>query len=424
MNHQPPLAVLLLTSVAIAQPAAAPDDWRAFRGTTGTATHPGPAPVEWSDGTGIRWKRKLPGPGASSPVIVGDDVFVTCWSGYALDPKKPGDPQQLRRQLIRLNRRTGKVVWTADCRPVKTEDTFDGRMSTHGYASSTPVSDGECLFVFFGKSGVFAYDLDGKQKWWADVGTGSSQWKTGSGSSPALWGNLLFVNASDESHSLRALDKRTGKEVWKRETEAMDQAYATPVVVGQGDGAVLVLAILGRIWGLDPKTGEMRWSVKTVTGGALVPTIISDGSVIYSFGGRTRLQSYAVRLGGEGDVSKTHVAWSSRYGAYVCTPVLHQGHLYWVDRRGAAFCAEAKTGKLVYRERLEGSFYASPVLIGDKIYAVSRDNGTFILAARPKFELLKHNQLKKDESLFDGTPAVSGGLLYLRSRQFLYCIGG
>lgn len=398
-------------------------DWRAFRGSDGRATSTDAAPLTWSDDENLVWRVPLPGPGTSSPIVVGDRVFVTCWSGYGLDMKEPGEPRELRRHLLCLDKRTGRERWRATVRPVATEDTFDGRMSGHGYASSTPVSDGERVYGFFGKSGVFAWDVAGRLLWRRDVGRGSSQWKTGSGSSPALWRDLLFVNASDESHAVWALDKHTGEEVWKRHTEKLDQAYGTPVVVDRPEGSVLLLAILGEIWGLAPRTGELKWFARTRSQGALVPTIQVEGDVLYSLGGRTQLQSYAVRLGGKGDVTDSHIVWSSRYGAYVGTPVLRQGHLYWFDRRGVAYCAAAKTGDLVFRERVEGMFYASPIVVGDRIYAVSRDEGTFVLAARPQFRMLAHNRFTKDASQFDGTPAVSEGRLYVRSRRALYCVG-
>ena len=151
-------------------------------------------------------------------------MFVTCWSGYGLAREEPGEPKDLRRHLLRMNRRTGAIEWQVEVDPVPSEDAFGGRMATHGYASSTPVSDGERVYVFFGKAGVFAYDLAGKRLWRTDVGAGSSKWKTGSGSSPSVANGVLFVNASDESHSIRALphvgrQKSSGSALRRRSTK-------------------------------------------------------------------------------------------------------------------------------------------------------------------------------------------------------------
>jgi len=398
------------------------DDWRAFRGTHGTATSESRVPIAWDDLENIAWELPLPGPGSSSPVVVGDRVFVTCWSGYAAGAESSPDVKNLRRHLLCIHRDTAEILWSAEVPPAATEDQFGGRMATHGYASSTPVSDGEHVYVFFGKAGVHAFDLDGKKLWQADVGGGSSEWKTGSGSSPALFRDLLFINASDESHSLRALSRKTGELVWERATPALDQAYGTPVLATGAGDPVLLLALLGEIWALAPSTGEPRWTLSTRTNGALAPTIVRDGDVFYSFGGQTTERSHAIRLGDVDGDSGERLLWSSREGTYVSTPLLTDGHLYWVDDGGVARCAKSETGELIYKERLGGSFYASPVRAGDAIYAVSRSSGTYVLPAEPRFEILAHNRLESDDTLFDGTPAVSRGQLFLRSGRSLYCI--
>jgi outer membrane protein assembly factor BamB len=413
----------LLPVLLLAWPASqSDDDWRGFRGTDARASSESPAPTSWNDDENIAWSLELLGPGTSSPVVLGESVFVTCWSGYGLDPLAPGDPADLRRHLLCVHRRTGAVLWTATVEPDEAEDPYAERMTTHGYASSTPVTDGEHVYVFFGKSGVLAYGLDGRQQWRTDVGKGSSEWLTGSGSSLALHGDLLFVNASDESASVRALNKDTGKTIWKRETPRLDVAFDTPVIVESGGRTDLVFALLEEIWGLDPQTGDLRWSVTTKTNGAFAPTIVPGDGVIYSLGGQTGQRAYAIRLGGEGDVTASHVLWTSQHGTYVPSPLLHGEHLYWVDDGGIAFCAVAATGELVYRERLGGAFYSSVIRVGDALYAVSREDGTFVLPARPEFELLAHNRIEADESSFDATPAAAGGQLFLRSGTTLYCI--
>ena len=348
---------------------------------------------------------------------MGNGIYITCWSAPA-----PGNPADRRRHLLRVDRNTGEVVWSVVLGRAEKEDPFEGRVANHGFASGTPVSDGERLFVFFGKAGVYAFDLDGKQIWHTDVGDGSSTWNTGSGSSPTLWRDRLFINASDESEAVVALDVATGKQLWSQNSPALDQAYDTPVVSG-GDDPVVLFALLGAVWGLSPETGELVWTVNTRTNGAMAPSIVVEGDVAYSLGGQTRNWGFAIRLGGSGDVTDSHVLWSSRNGPYVSTPLLFDGRLYWVDEGGVAFCAAADTGELVYRERLAGSFFASAVKAGDAIYAVSRENGTYVYSASPEFKLIAHNQIESDDSKFHGTPAFSRGQIFLRSDRFLYCVG-
>lgn len=187
-------------------------DWRQFRGPTGQGTSDEKGlPVRWSSQDNIAWKVKLPGAGASSPVILGQRIYITCYSGYGMDTKTPGKQEDLRRHLLCLDRGNGKVIWSKEFEPVLPEHRYSGEGAYQGYAASTPITDGEKLYVFFGKSGVFCFDLDGKQVWHVLVGKGINQW--GSGASPMFYKNLLVVNASVESNALIALDKASGKEV-------------------------------------------------------------------------------------------------------------------------------------------------------------------------------------------------------------------
>src|SRR5262245_7059346 len=202
--------VLLLFAPCIAWSA----DWRQFRGPTGQGISDEKGlPVKWSSQDNIAWKRKLPGAGASCPVILGQRVYLTCYSGYGMETKSPGKQEELRRHLLCLDRADGKVIWSKDFDPVLPEHRYAGEGAYHGYAASTPITDGEKLYVFFGKSGVYCFDLDGKQLWHVLVGKGINGW--GSGASPMFYKNMLVVNASIESNALIALDKGSGKEVWR-----------------------------------------------------------------------------------------------------------------------------------------------------------------------------------------------------------------
>src|SRR5262245_60855604 len=170
-------------------------------------------PTEWSAEKNIAWKVKLPGAGASCPVTQGDRVFVTCYSGYGINVKEPGNMEELRRHLLCLDRATGNTKWTKEFEPTLPEHKYQGEGAYHGYAASTPIVDGDRLYVFFGKSGVYCFDLDGKEIWHATVGTKTNGW--GSGTSPILYKDTLLINASVESGSIVALNKKDGKELWR-----------------------------------------------------------------------------------------------------------------------------------------------------------------------------------------------------------------
>jgi hypothetical protein len=178
---------------------------------------------------------------------------------------------------------------------------------------------------------------------------------------------------------------------------------------------------------MNPETGKLRWFARSGIEGNVSPSVVSADGIVFATGGYPRQGTIAVRAGGKGDVTETNVLWSSRDASYVPTPVVCQGHLFVVSDQGYALCLEAKTGKLVYRERLPGvsggkPFYASPVLANGHLYAVSRRSGTFIIPAAPEFKLAAQNKLAGDETDFNATPALAGRQLFLRSNRTLYCI--
>ncbi len=174
------------------------------------------------------------------------------------------------------------------------------------------------------------------------------------------------------------------------------------------------------MWSLNPDTGKLKWYAETKVDMNAVPSPIAQDGICYVVGGRGGGRA-AIRLGGDDDVTESNVLWSTAGGSYVPSPVLHNGHLYWINDSGIAYCVDAKTGDEVAKERLGGRFYASVVLIEDKLYAVSRFDGTYILEATPELTQVAHNRLS-DKSDFSGSPAVSDGQLILRSDKYLYCI--
>ncbi|MCG8649138.1 MAG: PQQ-like beta-propeller repeat protein, partial [Pirellulales bacterium] len=228
-------------------------DWLRFRGPNGSGISPDSSatPVNWSPTKNLKWKTKLPGPGVSSPIVVGDRVLVTCYSGYGLNRQQPGDINHLKRHLVCIDRASGDLLWERSVKAALPEDPFSGiGVPSHGYASHTPVSDGENVYVFFGKSGALAFDLQGNQLWHKSVGTESDDKRWGSSSSPILYQDLVIITASAESRALVGLNKRTGAEVWRQETDGLTDVWGTPLLVQLKDRTDLVIGVPYEFWGL------------------------------------------------------------------------------------------------------------------------------------------------------------------------------
>jgi outer membrane protein assembly factor BamB len=390
-------------------------------------------PATWSHKENLLWKTPLPGPGSSSPIIVGDKVFITSWSGYG--GPLGDDPSKLQRHLVCVNKADGTVIWSKAVPCDVPEDEQNSMLLEHGYASSTPVSDGQRVFVFFGKTGVLAFDLEGKQLWKTSVGTGSNNRRWGSASSPICHGGNVIISAFDESGALYALNAESGKQTWKAPAEGVQLAYGTPTIVKSGETEDIVMAVSQEVWGFNPSTGSLRWYLVHDLPGNVSPGVQQGDGACYLFGGYPRTGSVSFKPGGKNDITATNTLWSQNDSSYIPSPIFHEGHLYVVNDAGFALCMEAKTGKTVFKERvMEGAggggrrgggkpFYASPVLVDGKLYCVSRRNGTFVLAAKPKYELLGKNIIGNDDSQWNGSPAVEAGRLYLRSDKALYCIG-
>ena len=425
-------------------------DWLRFRGPGGagfsSADHP--VPTEWTDTKNVKWAIDLPGPGSSSPIVVGDRVFVTCWTGYGLDQRNPGDQANLKRNLVCIDRATGKTVWSREVDAVLPEDPYRGMFAQHGYASHTPVSDGEHVYAFFGKTGVLAFDLDGNRLWQTSVGTGSGAQNWGTASSPIVYKNLVIVPAFAESLSLVALDKETGAKVWEMSDDYLDSTWSTPILVEAENGRTdIVLAIPNEVWGVDPETGKVRWYCESYESTSACESPVAHDGIVYVVGGRNG-GAIAVRAGGEGNVTKTHVLWTIEKRARINTPIYHDGHLYWIYQ-GTAHCVNAATGETVYETRLTraatsarqepraggqgaggqrgggrgGQDYSSLVAAGGKLYFVTRSGETIVLALGPEFKELARNRFGSDTGDFSATPAISKGELFIRSSERLYCVG-
>lgn len=394
-------------------------DWSQFRGLGGLGiAEASSLPTRWSDGENVVWKATIPGAGASSPVIYGNRVFLTFFTGYGVDGSSSGSIDNLKRHLLCLNVESGNILWQKAVKTVLPE------LKTPrfpGYASSTPAVDSDRVYCFFGKSGVIAFDHSGNQLWHRSVGDNTHGW--GSAASPVLYKNLVIINAFVECGQLVALDKTSGKEVWC--AGELKESWNTPLLVDLPDGKTeLVVAISGEILGFEPDTGKQLWECEGHRW-YIVPSLIANNGVVYCLSGKGVEAIKAVRAGGRGDVSDTHVLWTVTKGTNVPSAVYHKGHIYFAhETKGIAYCLNAKTGDVVYEEPIPGmgGIYASAIVGAGKIYYVSRHSGTFVLAAKPKYELLAHNKLEGDRNAH-ASPAVNGQQLVLRKDRFLYCIG-
>lgn len=419
-------AIVVLSMQSLAQPTSlltAPieaNDWAAFRGPDGQGVSAEKAlPVEWSESENIAWKSPMPGPGASSPIVFKDHIYVTCYSGFFVPGEAEGNQKDLKRHLLCLDRKSGKKLWE---KIVEAKLPEEERIRDHGFAANTPAADEDRVYCFFGKTGVIAFDHTGKQVWTADVGSKTHGW--GTSASPVLYKNMVFINASVESESLVALDRTTGKELWK--AKGIREAWNTPVVVTSVNGKPeLIVATQGSVQAFEPTSGKQLWTCATDISWYMVPSVIAHDGIVYCLGGRSGVAGLAVRTGGSGDVTKSHRLWTSVKGSNVTSPVFHDGHLYWMnDNLGIAFCAKADTGEVVYEKRMDrsGQVYASALLADGRVYYTTREGRTFIVAAKPEFKVLATNDLN-DGSVFNGSFAVDGTRLLLRSDKFLYAIG-
>lgn len=441
MKSQNSLAAIVIAAliVTVSISTCQAQDWLRFRGSDGSGVSPESAKtaVEFSAEKNLAWKIELPGAGASAPIVVGDKIVLTCYSGYGQDRQEPGKIEDLKRHVLCFNKKTGDKVWQKDFDTEVAEDPFSGMgVPEHGYSSSTPVSDGKHVFVFFGKSGVIALDLaDGNKIWQKSVGTSSGRMRWGSGASPVLHNDVLVVNASDEKAELVGLNKADGKEIWK--ADGIENVWSTPLLVGENDDAVLVFSIPSEVWGINPRNGKLKWySTNGVDDMSVSTSPVVSNNVVYAMGGRSAT-SVAIKLGGKKDVTQSHTVWEGKATGRIVSPIVIGKHIYGFDR-GIANCVNVESGETVYKERLPNdssksagggggrrgpsSDYCSPVSADGKIYQFLKTGTCYVLEAKPEFKVLAVNSLN-DGTEFNSTPAISEGKIYVRSNKHLYCIG-
>ena len=406
------------------------ESWPQFRGPGGLATAPEGAriPLVWGDKENLKWKTAMPGPGSSSPVFTGKRLFVTCYTGYGTSREEVGSARDLGRMLVCLDRSDGRVLWKKSIDLANPEDPYRGYLMEHGYASSTPATDGKNVFVFTGKSGLHAFTVEGKLRWSKLVGDRSSNRRWGSAASPVLYRNLVIINAADEARCLNAFDKDSGDEKWRYQSKDLELAFGTPQITIAGNGSdELVLSIPHELFALDPATGKRKWLARTRVPGNVSPSVVITDDMICAFGGYPRKMSIGLKRGGSGDVTG-NLQWDSKVTTYVPTPLAYGKNLYWVNDSAEAICMDIATGKVMSKRTVAGierskrfSFYASMVRVGERLYAVSRHNGTFVFEANPGMKQIAQNRFD-DRSDFSGTPALAKDGLYLRSGKFVYSI--
>jgi outer membrane protein assembly factor BamB len=424
-----PIGLLFCGVVAVA------DDWPRFRGPAGSGIAPDSelVPSEWSPTKNVSWKIPLPGPGASSPIIVGNKVLVTCYSGYGVNRENPGAIENLVRNLVCIDLRTGDQLWQKDVPASLPEDPYDkSGVSSHGYASHTPVSDGVNVYCFFGKGGVYAFDLNGNALWNAEAGKESDPPRWGSSSSPIVHENTVIVTAAAESQSIIGFDKRTGENLWQQYATGLDGMWGTPTLVQvDEDRADVVMLVARELWGLDPKSGKLRWFADATSSQQAYTSVISQGNRVFAFSGAAA-GSVALDIEVREGRTDTSPAWNSSASATYGTPVRHQSKLYVVSR-GILTILNAKTGDRLEQIRLRnfkkignarfGSLdYASPVVVGDRLFYLSAGGQMYVFKLGEKTELLAVNEMTTETETFWGTPAVSAGRLVVRSSKNLYCI--
>ena len=438
--------ILAFILLAVGVTAARPQNWPQFRGPGATGVSEGQAkPVKWDASTSqnVRWKTPIPGLSHSSPVVWGNKVFVTTAVNSVKDETRFGlygdvepvkdDPKHAWK-VFAIDKSTGQILWERTA--------YEGipkvkRHPKSSHAASTPATDGKYLIANFGSEGLYAYDLNGNLMWKQDLGVLDAGWfydvdyQWEYGSSPVIYKNLVIIQADIQKNSfIAAYDIVTGKQVWKTFREEIP-SWGSPTVYEGKLRAELITVGPKAIRGYDPLTGNELWKLGPMSE-ITTPTPFVAHDLIFVTSGYAPIQPiYAIRPGGNGDLtlkdgkeSSDFIAWSKqRGGPYMPTPIAYGELLYTCSNQGVLTAYNAKTGERVYQERLGGTggaFTASPVASDGKLYFSSEDGDVFVVKAGPKYEFLSKNPVGE---VMMATPAISDGLVIVRTVSHLFAFG-
>lgn len=386
------------------------ENWPQWRGPTHDGvSHDKSLPVEWSRTKNVAWRTEVPGIGHSSPIVWDNQVIVTSSTGPAEDR---------RWWILSYSTKDGSLLWKTQVSRGEAERAH----RKHGSASSTPATDGKRIYAFLGNGGLVAVDMKGLVLWHTTPRQYVNPW--GAATSPLVDDKHVYFNGDDDIDSfLAAYDKQTGKEVWKTARPGQIRSFSTPALVNVDDRKrELVVNGHKRVMAYDPQTGKEQWTVE----GAMpyvTPTPIVVKGLVMASSGRAG-PTFAIRPGGRGDVTTSHVAWKAPTGSpYISSPVAWENHVFMVNGTGIGQCLDAKTGKLLWRERLatvsEG-YSNSPIAANGLFYVLDEEGTCQVLVAGDKFKRIASNRL---EERCLTSPAASAGKLFIRTDDALYCIG-
>lgn len=437
---------VLIAAAALLAADARVGYWPQWRGPANDGMALTGAPSHWGDAQNIRWKTDIPGRGFSSPVVWGDRIVVTTAVPTGAAPPPPEQPPEAppaggrgrggfrgpgggsgpqpehRFEVFCLDRSTGKVLWQ---RTAKVATPHEGHHQTYGsFASNSPVTDGERIYAFFGSRGIFCYDMDGTLLWQKEFVPLRMKLQFGEGTAPVLQADRLILNFDHEAGSfITALDKRTGKELWRTPRDETSN-WSMPLVVEHGGKKQIVVSATAKARSYDFETGKLIWECAGL-GANTIPAPVASGGLVLVMSGFRNPNLMAIRLGREGDLTGTDaIVWSNARGnSYTPSPVLFEGKLYVLTDNGLLSCYEAATGRAYYQQvRLPKtySFKASPVGAGGKLYLASENEDVVVVGLGEKFEVVATNTLTGQ--MFIATPAVAAGDLILRSQNRVYSI--
>jgi outer membrane protein assembly factor BamB len=437
--------LFLEAGLVLAACQAQAGDWPQFRGPSASGIGDGvKPPVRWdaTKGTNIVWTIEIPGLAVSSPIVWGDQIFVTtAISSDAkqtlrtglygdTDPVNDSSPHQWK--LLAVDKRNGKVLWeqTAHQGIPKTK-----RHPKSSQASPSPVTDGKVVVAFFGSEGLYAYSTGGKLLWKKDLGLQNAGWffdpdsEWGAASSPVIYKNTVILQCDRQKDSfIAAYDLKDGGELW-RTARAEIPSWGTPTIVQGKDRVEVATNAPKAIRGYDADTGKQLWTLGP-NSEVVCTTPVSAHGLIFVTAGYPPVQPiYAIKIGSSGDLtlkdgkeSSDAIAWSKqRGGVYLPSPIVYGEHLYTVSNNGILTAYEAKTGTRVYQQRVGegGSFVASPVAAAGKLYVTSEEGDMYTVKVGPQYELLSKNPM--GEPIL-ATPALAGDLLVVRGAKHLFAI--